>query len=357
MHLLLAARASIARCLVGFRWSRYYTEPLDPANLDRFAVQVQTRGLIQQKSWEEAAAVIDLYANPPKMHTDTQSDIGVCNHAGSIASGDGGDDGDVGGGGGPADDSRFGGDANASLEDNTAASRSVDQRVAAFDDAVVAVDDIEVPEPIQDLLVTFLQTLIRDHRLTAENSLLTDRTFLVKAVKVIKAHAFLHGRRDAAAPEDLFALQFMTTFRVPAKVHLQVPKVIAATLAEALGTPAHPPAPPKLEPKPPPRTKAEAQARQRDSLVGSGLRGSKRGRRNAAAAGIRLPPTKSVPAGMRGPTPPSAASKRAAAACSNRMAALSLEAVKHKPWRQELQIPFQFPGDKKNDRDSHGKKR
>jgi MoxR-like ATPase len=41
----------------------YYNEPLDPANLDRFALQVKASGLIQQRSWQEAAEVIRLFAS------------------------------------------------------------------------------------------------------------------------------------------------------------------------------------------------------------------------------------------------------------------------------------------------------
>ena len=40
----------------------YYTEPLDPANIDRFMVQIQTKGLIQQHDWAQAAKVVELYA-------------------------------------------------------------------------------------------------------------------------------------------------------------------------------------------------------------------------------------------------------------------------------------------------------
>ena len=38
----------------------YYNEPLDPANLDRFTIQMRTLGLLQRNHWEHAAQVIDL---------------------------------------------------------------------------------------------------------------------------------------------------------------------------------------------------------------------------------------------------------------------------------------------------------
>lgn len=40
----------------------YFTEPLDPANVDRFAVQVRASGLIEQGNWEAAKQVIQLFA-------------------------------------------------------------------------------------------------------------------------------------------------------------------------------------------------------------------------------------------------------------------------------------------------------
>ena len=95
---------------------------------------------------------------------------------------------------------------------------------------------------------------------------------------------------------------------------MQVPKLISKVIADAsaeeFGDPLlHSPNPDgPLSPRLTPKTKAEAQARQRGSLVGSGLRGSRRGRKNAAAAGMRLPPSDVV---TRGPTPTSAASTRA----------------------------------------------
>ena len=41
----------------------YYNEPLDPANLDRFTIQMRTLGLLQRNMWQAASAVIDRYAD------------------------------------------------------------------------------------------------------------------------------------------------------------------------------------------------------------------------------------------------------------------------------------------------------
>ena len=40
----------------------YFTEPLDPANIDRFAVQVRATGLIEQQDWAGAKQVIQMHA-------------------------------------------------------------------------------------------------------------------------------------------------------------------------------------------------------------------------------------------------------------------------------------------------------
>ena len=39
----------------------YYAEPLDPATLDRFALQLQATGLVDAGEWEQARLVIDMY--------------------------------------------------------------------------------------------------------------------------------------------------------------------------------------------------------------------------------------------------------------------------------------------------------
>ena len=41
----------------------YYNEPLDPANLDRFTIQIRSDGLIQNNEWAQVKSVIDLYAD------------------------------------------------------------------------------------------------------------------------------------------------------------------------------------------------------------------------------------------------------------------------------------------------------
>ena len=39
----------------------YFNEPLDPANLDRFTLQVQASGLVHRKDWQDAARVVEAF--------------------------------------------------------------------------------------------------------------------------------------------------------------------------------------------------------------------------------------------------------------------------------------------------------
>lgn len=150
----------------------YYNEPLDPANLDRFTLQMRTVGLLQQNSWEHAARVIDLYAD--KL-----------------------------------------------LEPEVAA--KVNR--AVLDDAHTLLPAVDLTDAVKQLLLEFLNVLLNDYGLDDTNSLLTDRTFLVKAVKILKAKAVLEGRQHCI-PEDLFVLKYLTTFRIPEDLHNRIEDII-----------------------------------------------------------------------------------------------------------------------------------
>ena len=80
-------------------------------------------------------------------------------------------------------------------------------------------------ETVARLLLEILKVLSTTHELDDANALLSDRTFLVKAPRVLKAAALRRGSL-AVAPEDLRVLRFLTTFRVPSEVHETVPEVI-----------------------------------------------------------------------------------------------------------------------------------
>jgi MoxR-like ATPase len=150
----------------------YYNEPLDPANLDRFTIQMRTLGLLQRNQWEQAARVIDLYED---------------NHLSGLLS------------------------------------PKVNRTV--LDAANAAVPQVDLTEQVKQLLLELLNVLLNDYHLNDSNSLLTDRTFLVKAVKILKAKAVLEGRMHCV-PEDLFVLKYITTFRIPEELHKRLEEII-----------------------------------------------------------------------------------------------------------------------------------
>jgi MoxR-like ATPase len=150
----------------------YYNEPLDPANLDRFTIQMRTLGLLQRNSWEHAARVIDLYADD---HLEPE------------------------------------------------VVQKTDR--AALDRANAALPRVDLTATVKQLLLDFLSVLLNDYGLNDSNSLLTDRTFLVKAVKIFKAKAVLEGRHQCI-PEDLFVLKYLTTFRIPEELHNRIEDII-----------------------------------------------------------------------------------------------------------------------------------
>ncbi len=150
----------------------YYNEPLDPANLDRFTIQMRTLGLLQRNQWESAARVIDLYA-----------------------------------------------------DDHLSSTLSPKVSRAVLDAASVLVPKVDLTAQVKQLLLELLNVLLNDYNLNDSNSLLTDRTFLVKAVKILKSKAVLEGRAHCV-PEDLFVLKYLTTFRIPEELHNRLEDII-----------------------------------------------------------------------------------------------------------------------------------
>ncbi len=152
----------------------YYNEPLDPANVDRFAIQLRVGGLIQSGDEAAARALVDRFA-----------------------------------------------DGSVQEQPRT---QPVLQR-ADLDEIYATLPDVEFGAPLKDALVEFLRRLVVDHGCNETNSLLTDRSFLVKAIKLLRGRALLAGR-DRVEAEDLYILNWMTTFRVPEEVHESVPELI-----------------------------------------------------------------------------------------------------------------------------------
>jgi len=156
----------------------YYNEPLDPANLDRFTIQLRSAGLIQENQWDDVQRVIDLYAA-----------------------------------------TQF----SEEVEPEPIMDRAV------FDQAYNFLHQVEVPEPVKRGLIDLLSRFVNQFKLDSTNALITDRSFLVKAVKVLRAKALLEGRL-VVLPQDLIVLHFLTTFRVPEEIHRSMPALIAETI-------------------------------------------------------------------------------------------------------------------------------
>jgi MoxR-like ATPase len=162
----------------------YYNEPLDPANLDRFALQLRISGLLATGG-EAARTLVDRFA------------------AGAVV-------------------------------EQPAIEPVLDR--AALDALHARLPDVRVPDEARDALLRVCRTLVVDYACDETNSLLTDRTFLVKAVKLLRGHALLAGR-DAVGPEDFAVLSWMTTFRVPDEVQEKLPEVVRGALLPWRGTP------------------------------------------------------------------------------------------------------------------------
>ena len=158
----------------------YYNEPLDPAHLDRFALQLQVDSLLQSDSPDAARALLERFASGEVLEQPQVE---------PVLSGEG---------------------------------------LAALQEAVGVV---EVPGRIKDALLEILRLLVVEYGCDEPGALLTDRSFLVKAVKLLRGRALLAGRRRVEA-EDLTVLQWMTRFRVPEPAHLALPELLRAVAAK-----------------------------------------------------------------------------------------------------------------------------
>ncbi len=152
----------------------YANEPLDPAQLDRFALQLRVEGLLGSGDLAGARALLERFAR-------------------------------------------------VELQEPAALAPVLARaRFAEIDAAIAAV---ALPVPVREALRGALRALVEEHGCTEHNSLLTDRTFLVKVLHLLRGHAALAGRASVAL-DDLDVLRWMTTFRVPPEVHEKVPDLI-----------------------------------------------------------------------------------------------------------------------------------
>ena len=152
----------------------YYNEPLDPANLDRFTIQIRSAGLIQENRWDQVREVMDLYSN-----------------------------------------SQF----SEEIRPEPVLNRAI------FDEAYRLLHEVEIPEIVKRGVVDLLSRFVNQFKLDPTNSLITDRSFLVKTIKILKAQALLEGRMKVT-PDDLKAMTYLTTFRVPEDVDRNMPTLI-----------------------------------------------------------------------------------------------------------------------------------
>lgn len=150
----------------------YYNEPLDPANLDRFVLQIKSLGISYGKGWDDARKVIELYSGK-----SSNEEIPV----------------------------------------------SVSKEI--LDESYNKLDKMEIPSEVQEGLANFVTILVEDYGLNETNSLISDRTFFVKSLKIIRAHALISGR-DKCTMEDLQALKYMTAFRIPEDVYDQLDNIL-----------------------------------------------------------------------------------------------------------------------------------
>lgn len=159
--------------------AEYYTEPLDPANLDRFTLQLRITGSVCRQDWNEARSIMDRYEGlPPEL------------------SGEG----------------------------------AVSAEVLAL--AHQGLREVVIPATVMEAYRKFLDALVNKYGCTPKNSLLTDRTMLVKVPHMVKAMAYLHGR-DRATLDDLRVLKYILTFRVPENIYENLEELLNQAIEEA----------------------------------------------------------------------------------------------------------------------------
>jgi len=150
----------------------YYNEPLDPANLDRFVLQVKSLGISYGKKWNDAKKIIELYSDKPP-----------------------------------------------SKEIPAAVSKKL------FDEYYSRIGEMKIPVEVQEGLANFITILVEDYGLDESNSLISDRTFFVKSLKIIRSHALI-SNRESCTMEDLKALKYMTVFRIPEEIYNNLDEIL-----------------------------------------------------------------------------------------------------------------------------------
>ena len=169
------------------RFGSYVAELLDAAVLARFTLQARASGHIASGQWEDAARIFDLNNADDGAEDEVEDGKGI------------------------------GADERESSSPPSFSSSTSDRLSLAPLHAAAAA--VRLPPHIRDVSVEVLRVLVEEQRVrSGTNGLLSDRTFLGKAPGELKAAAALEGR-DEVTEDDVMALRFLTTFRVPPKVH------------------------------------------------------------------------------------------------------------------------------------------
>ncbi len=156
-----------------------YADPLEPSQLDRFAVQIRMRGLVESRDWRRSRSLLATAGSPA---TPERSN-GI-----------------------------------------RAAERRAIQRAAA---------GLAIPSAVRAAWLRAVTRLVELSR-EAGGALLSDRAFGCAAISLLRAHALLRGA-DKVETRDLRVLRFMVARRVPARVLEWVDAVVEETVADAEG--------------------------------------------------------------------------------------------------------------------------
>ena len=86
-----------------------------------------------------------------------------------------------------------------------------------------------VPDQVKYALIELLSRFVNQFKLDTTDSLVTDRSYLVKVFKMLRAQALFNSRMQAI-PTDLGVLGYVTTFRIPAELNRNVLQVLGEVI-------------------------------------------------------------------------------------------------------------------------------
>ncbi|NRA02512.1 MAG: AAA family ATPase [Myxococcales bacterium] len=161
------------------RGAESYGDPLEPTQLDRFAIQVRLSGAVSSDRAEEARQILER---------------AVRTRAAEAAA------------------------AGSGLPLSAAERRALQARAAA----------LELPASIRSALLR-LAARLREASPEGE-ALITDRGFGIQAPRILRAHALLRGA-DRVAEPDLAAVGVMLACRVPESVRAALPELIDESIS------------------------------------------------------------------------------------------------------------------------------